>query len=88
MEVTCTSFTALLNYTFENVMYNVMHERISCPTFQTLTDWWKHKSVMIQWRVITHYVKRVVSTLKILIQHDIIGSYHFWIHKIVCFFFL
>ncbi|XP_076686257.1 DNA polymerase zeta catalytic subunit isoform X1 [Andrena cerasifolii] len=65
--------TALLNYTFENVMYNVMRERISCPTFQTLTDWWKHKSIMIQWRVITHYVTRVVSTLKILIQHDIIG---------------
>ncbi|XP_043513562.1 DNA polymerase zeta catalytic subunit [Frieseomelitta varia] len=64
---------ALLNYTFENVMYYVMHERISCPTFQILTDWWNHKNVTIQWRVITHYVIRVVGTLRILIHLDIIG---------------
>ncbi|XP_076640510.1 DNA polymerase zeta catalytic subunit isoform X1 [Colletes latitarsis] len=64
---------ALLNYTFENIMYNVLHERISCPTFQTLTEWWKHKNVTMQWRVIMHYVTRVVGTLRILIQLDIIG---------------
>lgn len=66
---------ALLNYTFENVMYYVMHERISCPTFQILTDWWNHKNVTIRWRVITHYVIRVVGTLRILIHLDIIGLY-------------
>ncbi|XP_076234619.1 DNA polymerase zeta catalytic subunit [Calliopsis andreniformis] len=65
--------TALLNYTFENVMYNVMHERISSPTFQVLTDWWKHKHMSIKWRVMTHYVTRVIGTLRILIQLDIIG---------------
>ncbi|XP_050494213.1 DNA polymerase zeta catalytic subunit isoform X4 [Bombus huntii] len=64
---------ALLNYTFENVMYHVMRERVSCPTFQILTNWWNHKSVTIRWRVITHYVIRIVGTLRILIHLDIIG---------------
>ncbi|XP_012150991.1 DNA polymerase zeta catalytic subunit isoform X2 [Megachile rotundata] len=65
---------ALLNYTFENVMYNVMRERVPCPSFQTLSHWWKHNSITIQWRVITHYVIRVVGTIRILIHLDIIGK--------------
>lgn len=67
---------ALLNYTFENVMYNVMHERISCPTFQMLTEWWNHENMTMQWRVISHYIIRVVGTLRILIHLDIIGLYY------------
>ncbi|XP_034191284.2 DNA polymerase zeta catalytic subunit [Osmia lignaria lignaria] len=65
---------ALLNYTFENVMYNVMRERISCPSFETLTNWWKHNTITVQWRVVTHYVIRVVGTLKMLLHLDIIGK--------------
>ncbi|KOC60944.1 DNA polymerase zeta catalytic subunit [Habropoda laboriosa] len=65
---------ALLNYTFENVMYNVMRERISCPIFQVLTEWWNHKNITIQWRIITHYMIRVVGTLRILVHFDIIGD--------------
>nr|XP_031826946.1 DNA polymerase zeta catalytic subunit isoform X1 [Nomia melanderi] len=64
---------ALLNYTFENVMYHVLRERISCPTFQHLTDWWKYNNVTVQWKVISHYVIRVVGTLRILIHLDVIG---------------
>ncbi|XP_076277672.1 DNA polymerase zeta catalytic subunit isoform X2 [Lasioglossum baleicum] len=64
---------ALLNYTFENVMYHVLHERVSCPTFQHLTDWWRHSNVTIQWKVISHYVARVVGTLRMLLHLDIIG---------------
>ncbi|XP_054001717.1 DNA polymerase zeta catalytic subunit isoform X1 [Hylaeus anthracinus] len=63
----------LLDYTFENIMYNVLRERISCPPFQTLTEWWKHKNISIWWRVITHYITRVIGTLRILIHRDIIG---------------
>ncbi|XP_017877316.1 DNA polymerase zeta catalytic subunit [Ceratina calcarata] len=63
----------LLNYTFENVMYNVMRERISCPTFEVLSAWSKHNNITMQWRVINHYVIRVVGTLRILIHLDVIG---------------
>lgn len=78
---------ALLNYTFENVMYNVMHERISCPTFQMLTEWWNHENMTMQWRVITHYIIRVVGTLRILIHLDIIGLYYLYFN-ILLFYYL
>ncbi|XP_076754833.1 DNA polymerase zeta catalytic subunit [Xylocopa sonorina] len=63
----------LLNYTFESVMYNVMRERISCPNFQTLSNWWKHKNITMQWKVITHYVTRTVGILRLINHLDIIG---------------
>ncbi|CAL7952234.1 unnamed protein product [Xylocopa violacea] len=63
----------LLNYTFESVMYNVMRERISCPNFQTLSNWWKHKNITMQWKVITHYVTRVIGILRMINHLDIIG---------------
>ncbi|CAL1675382.1 unnamed protein product [Lasius platythorax] len=64
---------ALLTYTFENIMHHVLHERIPCPSFKTLSTWWKHESMIIKSRVIHHYVIRVVGTLKLLNHLDIIG---------------
>ncbi|XP_029174369.1 DNA polymerase zeta catalytic subunit [Nylanderia fulva] len=64
---------ALLTYSFENVMHHVLHERIPCPSFKTLSTWWKHESMIIRSRVIQHYVVRVVGTLKLLNHLDIIG---------------
>ncbi|XP_014475827.1 PREDICTED: DNA polymerase zeta catalytic subunit isoform X2 [Dinoponera quadriceps] len=64
---------ALLTYTFENVVHHVLHERIPCPSFRTLSTWWKHESVIMRCRVISHYVIRVRGTLKILSHLDIIG---------------
>ncbi|TGZ37682.1 DNA polymerase zeta catalytic subunit [Temnothorax longispinosus] len=64
---------ALLTYTFENVMHHVLHERIPCPSFKTLSTWWKQESMIIKSRVIRHYVIRVVGTLKLLNHLDIIG---------------
>ncbi|XP_011881898.1 PREDICTED: DNA polymerase zeta catalytic subunit [Vollenhovia emeryi] len=64
---------ALLTYTFENVMHHVLHERIPCPSFKTLSAWWKQESMIVKSRVIRHYVIRVTSTLKLLNHLDIIG---------------
>ncbi|XP_072748534.1 DNA polymerase zeta catalytic subunit [Anoplolepis gracilipes] len=64
---------ALLTYTFESVMHHVLHERIPCPSFKTLSNWWKHESMIIKSRVIHHYIIRVVGTLKLLNYLDIIG---------------
>ncbi|KYM99710.1 DNA polymerase zeta catalytic subunit [Cyphomyrmex costatus] len=64
---------ALLTYTFENVMHHVLHERIPCPSFKTLSTWWKQESMIIKSRVIHHYVIRVVGTLKLLNHLDVIG---------------
>ncbi|EFN82226.1 DNA polymerase zeta catalytic subunit [Harpegnathos saltator] len=64
---------ALLTYTFENVMHHVLHERIPCPSFRTLSTWWKHESMTMKCRVIHHYIIRVRGTLKILSHLDVIG---------------
>ncbi|KAK2584377.1 hypothetical protein KPH14_006763 [Odynerus spinipes] len=64
---------ALSSYTFECIMYNVLRERISCPSYKTLTNWWKHPHVAIKSRVIDHYVIRVSGNLRILAQLDLIG---------------
>ncbi|XP_070524016.1 DNA polymerase zeta catalytic subunit isoform X2 [Cardiocondyla obscurior] len=64
---------ALLTYTFENVMHHVFHERIPCPSFKTLSTWWKQESMIIKGRVIRHYIIRILGTLKILNHLDIIG---------------
>ncbi|XP_048270033.1 DNA polymerase zeta catalytic subunit isoform X6 [Bombus terrestris] len=48
-------------------------EQIEHGAILVLTNWWNHKSVTIRWRVITHYVIRIVGTLRILIHLDIIG---------------
>ncbi|XP_063988872.1 uncharacterized protein LOC135168522 [Diachasmimorpha longicaudata] len=64
---------ALLNYSFENVIYHVMNERISCPGFRTLTEWWNRDNINGRWRVVQHYGVRVLGVLRILEQLDIIG---------------
>ncbi|KAG5315050.1 REV3L polymerase, partial [Acromyrmex insinuator] len=64
---------ALLTYTFENVMHHVLHERVPCPSFKTLSTWWKQESMIIKSRVIHHYIVRVVGTLKLLSHLDVIG---------------
>jgi len=55
-------------------MHHVLHERIPCPSFKTLSTWWKHKSMTVKNRVIRHYIIRVVGTLKLLNHLDIIGE--------------
>ncbi|EGI67174.1 DNA polymerase zeta catalytic subunit [Acromyrmex echinatior] len=64
---------ALLTYTFENVMHHVLYERVPCPSFKTLSTWWKQESMIIKSRVIHHYIVRVVGTLKLLSHLDVIG---------------
>ncbi|KAK0182998.1 hypothetical protein PV327_001077 [Microctonus hyperodae] len=62
---------ALLTYTFENVMYHVMNERLPCPSFKSLTNWWN--LTQSRWKVIQHYNTKILGILRILEQLDIIG---------------
>lgn len=55
-------------------MYHVLHERIPCPSFKTLSTWWKHESMIIKSRVIHHYIIRAIGTFKLLNHLDIIGE--------------
>lgn len=62
---------ALTSYSFENIMYHVMHRR--CPLYsqEKLTSLWNES--VNRWIVIEYYVNRVKGTLEILNQLDLIG---------------
>ena len=38
------SEVAFYSYTFENMMYHVLHERVPKVELATLTRWWTHKA--------------------------------------------
>ena len=56
-------------------MFHVMHQRLPCPSFKTLTDWWNSEVPCLRWRVVDFYTKKVLGTLKLLDQLDIIGTF-------------
>lgn len=63
----------LSSYTFENVTFHVLHERIPLFTFRTLSDWWDHRTALNRWRTIDHYVRRCRGNVRILEAVDFIG---------------
>ncbi|KAK3703107.1 hypothetical protein QZH41_012654 [Actinostola sp. cb2023] len=64
---------ALNIYTFENVAFHVLHERIPLFTFRSLSDWWDHKTDLHRWRTVQHYVTRCHGNIRLLDQVDFIG---------------
>ncbi|KAL3883653.1 hypothetical protein ACJMK2_029895 [Sinanodonta woodiana] len=64
---------ALNIYTFENVAYHVLHQRIPTYSFRSLTSWFNHRTHLHRWKVIHHYVTRVQGSFKIMDKFDLIG---------------
>ncbi|XP_077293942.1 DNA polymerase zeta catalytic subunit [Arctopsyche grandis] len=64
---------ALTNYTFENVAYHVLHERLPMFSFKTLTFWWNHPSKLLKSLCVEYYLTRVTGTIRMLQQLDLIG---------------
>ncbi|KAM7346127.1 DNA polymerase zeta catalytic subunit [Cochliomyia hominivorax] len=62
---------ALTSYTFENVMYHIMHKRCPWHSYRDLTEWFA--SPCSRWIVIEYYLERVRGTLSLLDQLDLIG---------------
>lgn len=62
---------ALTSYSFENIMYHVMHRR--CPLYsrEKLTRLWNES--VNRWIVIEYYLSRTKGTLEILNQLDLVG---------------
>jgi len=40
----CTLQVALQSYTFESVMYHILHQRLPLHSFRHLTYWWEHRT--------------------------------------------
>lgn len=62
---------ALTSYSFENIMYHVMHRRCPLYSIEKLTQLWNES--VNRWIVIDYYLNRVKGTLEILNQLDLVG---------------
>ncbi|GFS12492.1 DNA polymerase zeta catalytic subunit-like [Elysia marginata] len=65
---------ALNVYTFENVAFHILHQRIPLYSFRSLTKWFSHKTHLPRWRVLEHYIIRVKGQLEIIDSLDLIGK--------------
>lgn len=63
----------LQSYTFENIMYHVLHERIPLHSFKLLTCWWEHRTHLYKWMTVEHYLIRVTGIIRLVNQLDLIG---------------
>ena len=73
MNMPSISQVTLNSYSFENVAFHVLHERIPLYTFRTLSDWWDHRTSLNRWRTVDHYVRRCRGSVRILESVDFIG---------------
>lgn len=62
---------ALTSYTFESVMYHIIHRRCPLQAHRDLTRMWKRS--LTQWIVLEYYLERVNGTMELLSQLDLIG---------------
>ncbi|NXL83331.1 REV3L polymerase, partial [Alectura lathami] len=62
----------LMNYTFENVGFHVLHQRFPLFTFRVLSDWFDNKADVYRWKMVDHYVSRVHGNLQLLEKLDLI----------------
>ncbi|XP_034102434.1 DNA polymerase zeta catalytic subunit [Drosophila albomicans] len=62
---------ALTSYTFENVMYHILHKRCPWHSPRMLSDWFA--SPCTRWIVLEYYLERVRGTLALLGQLDLLG---------------
>ncbi|KAH8316357.1 hypothetical protein KR067_005684 [Drosophila pandora] len=62
---------ALTSYTFENVMYHILHRRCPWHSSKTLSEWFS--SPCTRWIVMEYYLERVRGTLALLDQLDLLG---------------
>lgn len=66
---------ALTSYTFESVMYHIMHERVPQFSHKTLYFWWNHPSGLLRTLSMEYYLTRVTGVVHILQQLDLVGKY-------------
>ncbi|NXY81202.1 REV3L polymerase, partial [Alcedo cyanopectus] len=62
----------LMNYSFENVGFHVLHQRFPLFTSRVLSDWFDNKADVCRWKMIDHYVSRVRGNLQLLDKLDLI----------------
>lgn len=62
---------ALTSYTFENMMFHVLHRRVPSHSHVDLTSW--YHDFKTKWIVLEYFIERVNGTMELLDQLDLIG---------------
>uniref|UniRef100_A0A182NQU6 DNA polymerase n=1 Tax=Anopheles dirus TaxID=7168 RepID=A0A182NQU6_9DIPT len=62
---------ALTSYTFENVVYHILHRRVPNHSFRQLSRLWNKP--YSRWIVLEYYLERVNGNFEILNQLDLVG---------------
>uniref|UniRef100_UPI00358FBFE1 DNA polymerase zeta catalytic subunit isoform X3 n=1 Tax=Myxine glutinosa TaxID=7769 RepID=UPI00358FBFE1 len=64
---------ALRVYSFENVAFHVLHQRLPHYSFRQLTLWWNTPSLLSRWKVLEYLRCRVCGSLQLLHNLDLVG---------------
>ncbi|XP_017786334.1 PREDICTED: DNA polymerase zeta catalytic subunit [Nicrophorus vespilloides] len=64
---------ALQSYTFENVIYHVMHERTARYCLRDLTNWWVHRVPKYRAKTAEYYLFRVRGIMRLMEHLDLVG---------------
>ncbi|KAG0245565.1 hypothetical protein B0O80DRAFT_502930 [Mortierella sp. GBAus27b] len=64
---------ALTNYSFCNVVFHVLQQRVPHYTHETLSGWWSSGRALYQSRVIRHYLHRVQYSLQLIESQELIS---------------
>lgn len=64
---------SLQSYTFESIMYHILHQRVPVHSFKDLSFWWDHRSHIYRHRTANHYFFRVDHILELFDKLDLIG---------------
>ena len=58
----------LNNYSFENAVYHILHERVPRYQFSTITSFYLSQSLELETLVFAYYLTRAMGNLRMLLQ--------------------
>lgn len=64
---------ALQSYTFESIVYHILHRRVPMYAFKDLSFWWDHRSNLYRHRVVRYYLQRVDTILELFDKLDFLN---------------
>lgn len=64
---------ALQSYSFENVVYHILHKRVPLFDFKQLSFWWEHKSCLYKYKVLDFFFLRIKFIILLIEKLDLIG---------------
>ncbi|KAG0037270.1 DNA polymerase zeta [Podila clonocystis] len=64
---------ALTNYSFCNVVFHVLQQRVPHYSYETLTKWWQSEFPVHQARVFRNYLKQVQYNLQLVERQELIS---------------